>query len=119
VAGMEVVMPFFDHALGHYLLNDGDCFFENGGNKSALRKILAKYVPHEIAYRTDNQGLRWPTKRLISKLGSEMEKTIRNSDIFSQLGGLDRLKIALKYDREFFIRIYGAAIFLGMCAENR
>lgn len=118
MAGIEVVMPFFDHVLGHYLLNDGGCFFENGRNKSALRKILAKYVPNEIAYRTDNQGLRWPTKRLINTLGNEMHKTIRNSEIFNQLGGSDRLKIALKFDRGFFTRSYAAAIFLGMRAEN-
>jgi asparagine synthetase B (glutamine-hydrolysing) len=119
MAGIEVVMPFFDHDVGRYLLNGGEAFFEGGRNKSALRKILANYVPAEIAGRTDNQGLRWPTKWLIRELGREMRRTIAGSGIAPMLGVAEKLKIALGYDRDFVTRCYAAAVFLETRAEDR
>lgn len=116
MAGMEVVMPFFDHDLGRFLLNDGSHFFEGGRNKSALRKVLAKYVPHEIAYRADNQGLRWPVKRLVKMFGSEMYAKIRASRSFRELNFLERLSILARRDREVFCRCYAAAVYMELCA---
>jgi hypothetical protein len=112
--GMDVVMPFFDHDVCRYLLNDSSEFFRDHHNKCALKEILAKYVPREVAHRVDNQGLRWSTARLISRLGSEMSEEIRGSELLRHMSAIDRMKIFAKFDKQLFSRFYAASLFLDM-----
>ncbi|MHA1529492.1 MAG: asparagine synthase-related protein [Alphaproteobacteria bacterium] len=116
--GFDVVMPFIDHDVGRYLLNSGEQYFEGGRNKTVLRQILARYLPLEVAYRSDNQGLRWPTRKLIKVVGRKMMGEITDSGILDCLSVKERLDTLFKFNPEKFSRCYAAAVFLNSCNDE-
>jgi len=116
--GIDVVTPFIDHNVGKHLLNNGEQYFEGGKNKSVLRQIMARYLPHEVAYRTDNQGLRWPTRQLIKAVGRQMTGVIVASGMLDHLPLEQRLAVRFKLSPEKFSRCYAAAVFLNSCSDG-
>ena len=76
---------------------------------------MARYLPVEVAYRSDNQGLRWPTRKLINSVGRQMRGEIVASGILDHLPLEQRLAILFKINAEKFSRCYAAAVFLNSC----
>ena len=63
-SGIEVLSPFLDPRLATWINSPLTSFFQNGINKYPLREILSTLVPDSVAWRVDNQGLRWPVRKL-------------------------------------------------------
>ena len=116
--GFDVVTPFIDHDVAKYMLNNSEKFYEGGINKFILRHIMAKYLPIEVAYRIDNQGLSWPTRQLIKAVGRQMMDEIVRSGMLDHLSLKQRLDTRLKFNSEKFSRCYAAAVFLNSCKDG-
>ena len=76
--GIDILMPYFHERIANFILNDLDQFFIDGISKVPLRRLLNKSVGHEIAYRRDVQGLRFPVRDLLKAHRPEINRTSRN-----------------------------------------
>ncbi len=117
--GIDILMPFFDEKIANFILNDLDHFFIDGISKVPLRRLLERSVGREIAYRKDNQGLRWPVRRLLETCRPEIRQAIRNCSFGSSflMPMESKLISNMMLGKGRFARLYGLAVLTEMIAE--
>jgi asparagine synthetase B (glutamine-hydrolysing) len=117
---IQVITPFLRQNIARNIWSPLDNFYQKGINKFMLRNILAKYVPNEIAWRVDNQGLRWSTSKLYSNNRNEIAGTIRNNykSLSTMLNTLQRLAYSSGVaSKSKIMRIYSICSLLSNPAE--
>ena len=83
--GIKIVSPFLApecDVLKHQPL---EWYCPDGWLKSPLRKLLALHTNESIAYRKDNQGLRWPIKSNLTGCRRRMRQTIAATGVLREL----------------------------------
>jgi len=78
---IRIIMPFLNSSLEPLKRQPLEFYYPNGWTKGQFRKILNRYLPEEIAYRTDNQGLRWPRKKALVGCKTIMRQRIKSSGV--------------------------------------
>jgi len=112
---IHIITPFLNKEVAQYIWSPLEGFYQKGINKFVLRTILAKYVSKEIAWRVDNQGLRWrpstfykknlkSIKYLIKKHSHHLSQLLSPYQVFRAIFGLE--------SKSKIIKIYALAVLL-------
>lgn len=76
--GILAASPFLDEKLEPFLLNDLEERFFRPVIKLPARKALEKVLSPEVAWRKDDQGLRWDPKKFFSANREAVEPLFRH-----------------------------------------
>lgn len=75
-AGVYAVSPFLDPILEPFLLNDVEERFFRPVTKLPARKAIEKVLDERVAWRKDDQGLRWSPKKYIRANRDELSSLL-------------------------------------------
>tara|TARA_B100001057_G_scaffold461842_1_gene514247 strand:- start:5237 stop:7069 length:1833 start_codon:yes stop_codon:yes gene_type:complete len=110
---IEARLPFLDYKVLETALSiDIDNKIKDGWTKYILRKILAKHMPNDIAWRKNKLGFNAPESTWIDAISDDIEDQIKDSKILNKLCHTDRLLKNFKnFDNRLKWRLYSTAIW--------
>lgn len=115
---IESRVPFLDYRVVEHSLNiANELKFKDGFLKYPLRKIAQKFLPKEIAYRTDKLGYEAPNRLWLKEIENIMDKNIKESVILKYYTDISLEKLSLNqkwklYSLAFWEKKYGVELCL-------
>lgn len=98
--GLKALSPYLDKDLcALFAQQPVEWFSRDGWLKSPLRRLLATYVDHGIAYRKDQQGLRWPKRSGLAGCEPRMRRKIAGAGVLSRMSPIERMAFHLGLTR--------------------
>lgn len=95
---IQIISPFLSEQVQCLAHQPLEWYCPDGWLKSPLRKLLAIYVGDKIAYRKDNQGLRWPKSHALRECRARMRLTIMEHEALCEAAPSERVAFALRIE---------------------
>lgn len=110
---VETRLPFIDYKTLENALNISiEYKIKDGWTKYILRKIIDKYLPHNVVWRKDKLGFNAPENIWLKEIEAEMKNEIGNSEILTEIAYRDKLLNQFdKVDNRLKWRLYNVAVW--------